>query len=127
MTNIPRVFRELFIRAGEVFDVGILPLRECLIEVCRSWDELGFEANCPFHFTEEDMREHDIQFSGYKARNELNLLAQECLDTDSEGWIAPQRDIGEKRRQNEELLEQYIERVAGAMAREMWPFWEKES
>lgn len=31
--NIPRVFKELFIRCGEVSEYGVIPLRTCLIEI----------------------------------------------------------------------------------------------
>lgn len=55
------------------------------------------------------------------------MLAEECLDTDAEGWIAPQMDIHEKRRQNEELMALYIEKVArersAKEAKAMWPFF----
>ena len=55
------------------------------------------------------------------------MLTEECLDTDAEGWIAPQLDIDEKRRQNKELMALYIERVAGERsakeAKAMWPFF----
>lgn len=31
--NIPRVFKELFVRCGEVSDYGVIPLRTCLIVI----------------------------------------------------------------------------------------------
>lgn len=48
--NVPRVFRELFIRCGEVSEVGVIPLRECLIEIFQNWSDLGFTGQCPFSF-----------------------------------------------------------------------------
>jgi hypothetical protein len=60
------------------------------------------------------------------ARQEVRALAEECLDTDAEGWIAPQLDKTEKRKQNEELMAIYVEKVAGERFAEepkaMWPF-----
>ncbi|RAQ41311.1 hypothetical protein AFGD_011110 [Aspergillus flavus] len=124
--NIPRVFRELFIRCGEVSEVGVVPLRECLIEIFRSWSSLGFTGQCPYSFSNEEITTHEHQFAEYQAWDEVQQLAQECLDTDAEGWIAPQLDIEEKRRQNRELLSLYIKRMAGEKspdeARAMWPF-----
>jgi aminoglycoside phosphotransferase (APT) family kinase protein len=35
--SVPRVFRELFTRCGEFSEVGIVPLRACLIEICQNW------------------------------------------------------------------------------------------
>ncbi|KXG46483.1 Aminoglycoside phosphotransferase [Penicillium griseofulvum] len=124
--NVPRIFQELFTRCGEVSEVGIVPLRACLIEISQSWSELGFHGECPFTFSQQDIDEHERHFAEYQAWYDVRALAEECLDTDSEGWIAPQLDINEKRRQNEELLAMCIERVAGERsvqeAKAMWPF-----
>ncbi|CAG8218062.1 unnamed protein product [Penicillium olsonii] len=124
--TVPRVFRELFLRCGEVSDVGVLPLRACLIELFHSWSDLGFSGECPVSFTQEQVDAHKRQFSEYEAWNQIQSLAQECLGTDAEGWIAPGFDVNEKRKQNEQLLAMYIESVAGQMsadeARAVWPF-----
>lgn len=124
--NVPRVFRELFTRCGEVFEVGIIPLRACLIEILQNWSSLGFSGECPYSFSEEELDAHERQFTEYQAWHEVQALAEECLDTDAEGWIAPQLDINEKRKQNEELMALYIERVAeeksAEEAKAMWPF-----
>ncbi|GLA19335.1 hypothetical protein AnigIFM62618_007004 [Aspergillus niger] len=124
--NVPRVFRELFTRCGEVSEMGVIPLRACLIEIFQKWADLGFTGSCPFSFTEEDIKTHERQFVEYQAWHDVQHLAQECLDTDTEGWISPELDIEEKRRQNRELLAMFIERMVGEMspeeARRMWPF-----
>ncbi|RHZ47802.1 uncharacterized protein CDV56_104518 [Aspergillus thermomutatus] len=125
--SVPRVFRELFIRCGEVSEVGIVPLRACLIEIFQNWSSLGFSRNCPYSFSQAEIEEHERQFAEYQAWYEVRALAEECLGTDAEGWIAPQLDINEKRRQNEELMALYIEKVAGERsakeAKAMWPFF----
>lgn len=124
--NIPRVFRELFLRCGEVSEIGVLPLRACLIELFQNWSDLGFSGECPLSFTQEQVDTHDRQFSEYQAWYKIQALAQECLDTDAKGWVVPGLDVNEKRRQNEELLTMYIESVAGEKsaeeARAIWPF-----
>ncbi|GLA32635.1 hypothetical protein AnigIFM63326_000844 [Aspergillus niger] len=123
--NVPRVFREWFTRCGEVSEMGVIPLRACLIEIFQNWADLGFTGSCPFSFTEEDIETHERQFVEYQAWHEVQHLAQECLDTDTEGWISPELDIEEKRRQNRELLAMFIERMADEKspeARRMWPF-----
>lgn len=124
--NVPRVFRELFTRCGEVSEAGIVPLRACLIEISQSWSELGFSGKCPYSFSQGEIDEHERQFAEYETWHEVRALAEECLDTDAEGWIAPQLDINEKKRQNEELMAMYIEKVAGDRsvqeAKAMWPF-----
>lgn len=125
--NVPRVFQELFTRCGEVSEVGIVPLRACLIEIFQNWAGLGFSGTCPFSFSQAEIDMHECQFAEYKAWHEVQALAEECLDTDAEGWIAPQLDMNEKRKQNEELMALYIEKVAGERSEEeakaMWPFY----
>lgn len=124
--NVPRVFRELFIRCGEVSEMGIVPLRECLLEIRRNWADLGFQGECPYQFEEEDIRGHEGQFAEYQEWYRVQDLAQRCLDTDAEGWISPQLDFEEKRAQNRELLSMYIEQVADEKgpdeAKKTWPF-----
>ncbi|KAL4876960.1 hypothetical protein BJY04DRAFT_231251 [Aspergillus karnatakaensis] len=40
--TMPRVFRELFRRSGEVAEIGVLALKPCLIEFYQSWSHMGF-------------------------------------------------------------------------------------
>ncbi|KAI1961963.1 hypothetical protein LOZ58_003041 [Ophidiomyces ophidiicola] len=124
--NVPRVFRELFLRCGEVSEIGVLPLRACLMEHFQNWSDLGFSVECPLSFTQEQVDTHDRQFSEYQGWYKIQALARECLDTDAEGWVAPGLDVNEKRMQNEELLSMYIQSVAGEKsaeeARAIWPF-----
>ncbi|KAH8424774.1 uncharacterized protein LDX57_002517 [Aspergillus melleus] len=124
--NVPRVFRELFIRAGEVSSVGIVPLRECLVEIFQNWNGLGMTGNCPYGFSQEEIRSHGEQFERSPEWSEVHQLAMEALDTDAEGWISPHVDFELKKRQNRELREMYIERMVGEKSQEevrrMWPF-----
>lgn len=124
--DVPRVFRELFIRCGEVSEVAVIPLRACLIEIFQNWSSLGFTGPCPFSFNKEEINTHEQQFTKYQAWHEVQRLAWECLDTNAEGWVPPQLDITEKRRQNRELLSMFIEQMAGEKSPEeamkMWLF-----
>ena len=127
--NVPRVFRELFKRCRETAEVGILPFRECLIEIFQSWSQLGFEQPCPFSYSVTEIEEHNTQFSAYEDWCKVQDLAKRCLDTDEDGWISPELDIEEKRRQNQELLDMFVEKMAkektAEEARRMWPFAEQ--
>ncbi|KAL5337438.1 hypothetical protein BJX70DRAFT_409301 [Aspergillus crustosus] len=125
---LPRVFRELFTRCGEVSEFGVLPLRACLIEFFQSWSDLGFTDTCPcpLSFTDQEIAEHEQQFQAYQDWHEAHRLALEALETDAEGWISPQVDIVEKRKQNRELLGMFVEQMVKEKteeeARRMWPF-----
>ncbi|TVY49459.1 hypothetical protein LOCC1_G000575 [Lachnellula occidentalis] len=126
--NIPRVFRELFIRCGEVFEEGVEPLRACLIEISQLWERLKLPGTCPFSFTPDEISAHDISFEEYEELHRVRKFALEYLGTDSEGWIAPAMDFDEKVAQNEELFEYYLGNLAEGKSREsllrMWPFSE---
>ncbi|KAL5334688.1 kinase-like domain-containing protein [Aspergillus crustosus] len=124
--NVPHVFRELFIRIGEISDVGNVPLRECLIKISRDWSNLGIPGDCPYSFGQEEIRAHEQQLAKYQEWNEVQQLAQETLDTDADGWVAPQLDFALKQRQNKELSSMYIARMEGEKSpeeiRRIWPF-----
>lgn len=124
--DVPRVFRELFIRCGEVSEVGVPPLQACLIEIFQNWSSYGFTGQCPFSFAEEEINLHEHRFAECEAWNDVQQLAQTYLNTDAEGWIDPRLDFMEKKRQNRELLSMFIERMAGEKspeeARKMWPY-----
>ncbi|KAL4798411.1 hypothetical protein BDV19DRAFT_376969 [Aspergillus venezuelensis] len=114
--TIPRVVRELFIRLGETSEVGVLPLREGLIEFPKAGRALASLG----------IKSHVAQFAKDQEWSEVQQLAQETLDTDSEGRISPHVNFEVKRKQNKELLSMYIKRVAGEKseeeARQIWPF-----
>lgn len=125
--NVPRAFRELFIRMGEISDVSIIPLRECLIKIFQNWSGLGFPGHCPYSFSQDKIHAHKQQFARYQQWNEIQQqLAQESLDTDAEGWVAPQLDFAAEQSQNRELLSMYIARIEGKKSpeevRRIWPF-----
>jgi hypothetical protein len=124
--NVPRVFRELFIRCGETSEMGVLPLRECLIEIFQSWSNLGFTGDCPFSFTDEEIETHQRQFTCYEDWHQTQTLARESLDTDAEGWISPHVDFENKRSRLRQLQDMYIQEMDGEETPEdgkgIWPF-----
>ncbi|OBT97161.2 hypothetical protein VE01_04869 [Pseudogymnoascus verrucosus] len=106
--NVPRVFKELFVRCGEVSEYGVIPLRTCLIEIFENWIPLGFTGVCPYSFSDAEIRENELRFQDYPR----------C--------ISPELDFEEKQRQNKELLGMFIEGMEGEKtvdeATKMWPF-----
>jgi hypothetical protein len=124
---IPSFLRELFTRCGEVSEEGVIPLRACLIELSGVWNDVGFTGECPFSFSDDDMQKHDQQFKEYRDFRRVQEIARKLLDTDSEGWIAPQLDFATKQQQNEELLQMVMHRSneynkSPEEARRIWPF-----
>lgn len=64
--QMPRFLHEPFVRCGEASEEGTIPLRECLIEVWKNWEELRFIGECPFTFTEEELENHAREFAAYE-------------------------------------------------------------
>jgi hypothetical protein len=125
MADAPRLFRDLFIRAGEVSTTGITPLRESLLEMSQHWSDLGFPSDCPYAFSPEELAAHRRDFANYEERDCIRRSVKEVLGTDDEGWIAPQRDFEVMRGVNKELFETCIEQWEGVPeddVRRMWPF-----
>ncbi|KAJ5511559.1 Aminoglycoside phosphotransferase [Penicillium expansum] len=104
--NVPRVFRELFIRCAG-----------------PTWGSLEIVH---FSFTEEEIETHGRQFADYEDWHQVQAFAQECLDTDAEGWISPQLDFENQRNLNKQLQDMYIKQMAGEKTLEevqaIWPF-----
>jgi hypothetical protein len=126
--NVPSVFWKLFVRCGEIWEVGCVPLRECLIEIFLSWAELGLPGTPPFSFREDEIRTHISQFKEYEECGIVRDFAKEYLDTYGDGWIPPEADFAEYCVQNKKLLNLFLDQMAGEMApeeaRKMWPFLE---
>ncbi|KAJ5883527.1 uncharacterized protein N7473_010413 [Penicillium subrubescens] len=117
--NVPHVFRELFTRCAGVSEVGIVPLH-AYPKIGRTLGSLGIAR------FQEELEKHQCHFAECRAWQEARALAEECLDTDAEGWITPQLDLTEKRKENEKLMAFYVEKLAGERSTEegkaMWPF-----
>lgn len=57
--------------------------------VSQKWSNLGFTGSAPFHLQRMKISLHIHQLTEYKAWNEVQQLAQERLDTDTEGCMDP--------------------------------------
>lgn len=124
--HVPPILKELFARGRDTSSDGIVPLRSCLIRLFQEWDEVGLPGACPVHFTEQQIAQHYKERIEYDDWHTLQETAKSALDTDAEGWISPEIDWGEKQRQNKQLQELFIEKMAtektAAEAKQVWPF-----
>lgn len=50
--SVHGLFKELFIRCDDAFEDGIIPLRECLIDISREWSDLGFTGKPLIQFSQ---------------------------------------------------------------------------
>ncbi|SMR44112.1 unnamed protein product [Zymoseptoria tritici ST99CH_3D1] len=125
--QMPSYLKDFFDRCGEVSEEGAVPLRACLIELAKDWEALGCAGKCPIEFTADDLDRHERQFQDYSIFHQIQTIARECLDTDSEGWLPPGVDVNVKRKQNQDLLQMMMDRSAEygktpEEVRKIWPF-----
>ncbi|CAK1356462.1 unnamed protein product [Cercospora beticola] len=125
--KLPSYFKDLFERCGEASEEGIVPLRACLIEISKVWNEFDLEGECPIDFTAEELAVHEREFEEYEKVQKIHAITRDYLDTDSEGWLPPGTDVELKRRQNKELMELMMERsgeygMTADEVRRKWPF-----
>ncbi|KAL8754810.1 MAG: hypothetical protein Q9199_004081 [Rusavskia elegans] len=118
--------REFFKRIGDTWDDGMVPLQMCLLKICENWGLLGFSDPCPLDLSIRDVETFNQRSKKYKQWYGIQEFAKKYLDTDDDGWIAPQMDFDEKRLQNKALLDLLIERAQSEEeareTRRMWPF-----
>ncbi|KAF2877050.1 kinase-like domain-containing protein [Massariosphaeria phaeospora] len=124
--NVHEIFKELFVRCDEASQDGIIPLRDCLISISQSWNELGFTGSPPIQFSPEELEAHRKDYDEYQEWHNIQRFAREYLDTDAEGWISPEVDFEKKLQQNRELFELFVKQMANGRTREeikqAWPF-----
>ncbi|KAI4277046.1 MAG: hypothetical protein LQ337_002071 [Flavoplaca oasis] len=118
--------REFFRRIGDTWDDGVVPLQMCLQKICESWNQLGCSLPCPLDFTIRDTEIFSQRCKEYKQWYGIQDFAKKYLDTDEDGWIAPQMNFVEKTLQNKALLDLLVDRAStkeeARETRRMWPF-----
>jgi len=125
--HIPSFLRELFVRCGEVSEEGAIPLRACLIEVYKTWDELEIMDPRPLRFSDDDLERHDREFDEYRSFHSVLEFARKMLSTDVEGWISPRLDFDMMQQENVKLLEAAMRRSTDFNKspddiRSIWPY-----
>ncbi|PKY07566.1 hypothetical protein P168DRAFT_98163 [Aspergillus campestris IBT 28561] len=124
--QVPDPLKELFRRCGTTWDEGIVPLRETLLEIVRSQDDLGFEGSLPIHFTKEQIAHHKKELKSYRELHKIRGFVKDMLDTDDDGWVPPERDLEEVKGRNKMLFDYYVAKMGKDRApdeiRSMWPF-----
>ncbi|KAL4920790.1 kinase-like domain-containing protein [Aspergillus aurantiobrunneus] len=125
--QVPSPFKEMFRRCGTTWDEGCLPLQETLIELFQGQEELGLpRESLSLSFTDDQIVQHRREFEAYEEWHSMCTFVKEILDTDADGWIAPERDLVEMRSRNMMLFEYYVSKLAATKSsdhvRMLWPF-----
>ncbi|KAK8182817.1 hypothetical protein BC567DRAFT_66250 [Phyllosticta citribraziliensis] len=92
LTNSP--ISSLIHVAIKIEEFGLLPLREFLIQVQRTWGHfdtqgVNSEDPCPYHFTDAEMREHAEEVEGLEKEGKEEVK-QACLE--AKRWVAPMEE-----------------------------------
>ncbi|RMD45109.1 hypothetical protein DV735_g117, partial [Chaetothyriales sp. CBS 134920] len=102
---IPAFLTSIFPLSSEASENGVTSLIECLIEISNQWIDIGFaDKTCPYQYDDRARAEQATRFKQYQQYNEIQQLARTLLDTDAEGWVAPQLDFAERQKANKVFL-----------------------
>ncbi|KAL2067763.1 hypothetical protein VTL71DRAFT_15859 [Oculimacula yallundae] len=75
--------------AEDSWEGGIVSFRQCLIRLERYWDEMGHNAACPIHFTEEDLQNHIRDAEGLNEQADFWDRVEGFIARD--GWTSNER------------------------------------
>ncbi|GES57339.1 aminoglycoside phosphotransferase [Aspergillus terreus] len=74
--------------AGNTWDDEIVSFRESLINVERHWHDLSPQGDCPYHFTEEELRSHAADAEGWNEGQDFFDDIDSIVKRD--GWTHPE-------------------------------------
>ncbi|KAF9894411.1 Phosphotransferase enzyme [Aspergillus nanangensis] len=80
--------RLAFELAGNTWDDEIVSFRESLINVERHWKELCHQGDCPYHFTEEELKSHAADADGWNEVQDFFDSIDGLVKRD--GWTHPE-------------------------------------
>lgn len=109
LTRVHSAMRHLFSSCETTWKDGIIPLRDCLIQISESWRELGLPGSFPFSITDDDLSKHRLELSRYMDWHKLKSYTQELLHSDDDGWVSPQLDFGKVQERHAELYQLYLQ------------------
>jgi hypothetical protein len=101
-------------------------LHQELIELSQRWTELDLPGACPYQPTAEELAEHAKQYEDFESVQQLKMLLEGVLNTDSDGWIPSEEWVIAKEK-HKVLFDQWVESIkeSGSSeehARKLWSF-----
>ncbi|KAK5093247.1 Phosphotransferase enzyme [Exophiala xenobiotica] len=108
LSESPEVVRQLFLLCPDTYKDGIVPLRDCLIRIFKSWESSGFPGSCPIQFTSGELSIHQEQLAEYDDWQSLRQYTFNVLSTDEEGWVPPQLTFEVIRAHERKLFQLYM-------------------
>ena len=108
LTQIHETLRRLFIVCENTYKDGVVPLRDCLVQIVVNWHRIGFPGNCPLEFSKEELTVHEKQLTKYQNWLKLRKCTQDILCSDDDGWVPPQVNFEKIQAKEKELFELYL-------------------
>ncbi|KAB2098839.1 hypothetical protein AG0111_0g12958 [Alternaria gaisen] len=66
-----QTLKQLEAFAGSTWDNCLFPFEECLIRAEREWGHFDTNEPCPYHFSSEEIRQHDEEVDSFNKSQEL--------------------------------------------------------
>lgn len=121
--------RQLFISCAYTYRDGIIPLRDCLVKIFQNWSKFDVHADCPYHFSHDEITQHEKQFKDYGVWLQMRKHTHELLGSNDSGWVPPRVNFEEAQKKHEQLYENFIKAKTKHMsereAEKLWFFRER--
>ncbi|GES66624.1 serine/threonine protein kinase [Aspergillus terreus] len=85
LARVDPAVRHLFTLAENTYKDGIVPLRDALIQISRTWGRMGFEGPWPYAVSDDDVLRHTVELARYEDWRKLKSYTQELLQSDEDG------------------------------------------
>lgn len=126
LSESPEAVRQLFLLCPDTYKDGIVPLRDCLIKISKSWEASEFPGSCPIQFTSGELSTHHEQLTEYDDWRSLRQYTFDVLSTDEEGWVPPQLTFEAIRAHERKLFQLYMNSqesgITEEKAKSLWFF-----
>jgi hypothetical protein len=101
------------------------------MQISENWDRMGLPHDCPYQFSDDELSRHTRELARYKVWHKLKSYAQELLQSDDDGWVAPQLDFEKVKARHAELFQRYIqketEEISEEEAKKLWFYVDRKS
>ncbi|KAJ5102422.1 hypothetical protein NUU61_004644 [Penicillium alfredii] len=129
LTETDVSIRQLFIGSPYTYRDGIIPLRESLVRLYQTWDQLDLHQPCPYRFTNEEVAQHDKQLQEYRDWLKLREYTHQLLHSNDGGWVPPNVDFAATKAKHEKLFRHFVEskkvKMSEEDAQKLWFFRER--
>lgn len=128
LTKTDVAVRQLFTSCSSTYREGVIPLRDCLIQIFQKWSTLGFHGACPYQFSSEKISQHEHEIEQYRGWLKRREYIHELLRSNDGGWVPPQVNFEEVKAKHDELYRQFLHArsdMSEQEAKKLWFFRER--